>query len=388
MGGLSATGRDEAFAPESVLEALPCGVIVVDPDGRALGTNQMARELLPDLPENGTGRCHELLACNRPGGPCTLGCLAARAAGAAGPLPEFRVDVRGNGPASAVWVIAAPLLHQPGAVLHLRPGDAKDRRRRSDPHWLAGPSLRIHVLGRTRVQSAEDELGGEWLHQRPGELLKLLVCERGRMVPADKIAESIWPGGGPQAVSNTRHFVHRLRDRLEPGRSGHGQSSFIVGVAGGYTIDRERVWIDADEFEQEVKDGLKALQRVDTDEARARLERALELYGGDLLADEPYADWAYGERDRLRGLAIRALHTLLVMARERDDIEAATMHLTRLTELEPFDSAIHRELLGALLAQGRRSDAHRRYAGFAARIRREFGEELDFDLKSLAPPAA
>jgi DNA-binding SARP family transcriptional activator len=380
---------DEGFAPRPVLEALPCGVVAVDSEGAVLGSNRAARGLLPGLETTkAPPRCNELMPCNEPGGPCEAGCLAIRAAGGDEALPEFRVDVREGGAASAVWVTGAPLRHRPGAVLHLRPGNAKDRRRRTDPHWLTGPKLRIQVLGRMRIESDEGEIGGEWLHQRPGEILKLLICERDRVVPVDEIAEAIWPDSGRRALGNTRHFIHSLRSKLEPKRTRHGHSSFIIGRSGGYAIDRDRIWIDADEFEEAVEAGLAGLQRGDGEKARERLEHAMTLYGRDLLADEPYADWAYKERDRLRELATRALHVLVKMAREREDADSHLGHLSRLADLEPFDSCVQREFLAALLLAGRRSEAFRRYGAFAARTRREFGEEPDFTLKSLGPPGA
>ena len=379
---------EDPLAVRSLLDALPCGVVAVGPRGELLGANRAAHDLLPGL-ESDARRCGDLMPCSGPDGPCGAGCLAARAAQSDEALPEFRVDVaRGDGPASAVWVTGAPLRHRPGAVLHLRPGDARDRRRRTDPHWLAGPRLRLRVLGTTRVESEHGDLGGEWLHQRAGQLLKLLVCERRRVVPVDEIAETIWPGSGRTALGNTRYFVHRLRSRLEPAREGHGHSSFVIGTAGGYAIDRDRVWIDADEFERLVEEGTKALARLDTENARRLLEQALELYGGDLLADDPYADWAYAERDRLRELATRSLQALVVVAREHGDSRAVSRHLLALAELEPFDSAVHRELLADLVAQGRHSAARRRYATFVARVRREFGQEPDFTLKCLGPSSA
>lgn len=368
-----------------VLDSLPCGVVTVDAEGEVRAANRTARQLLPGLQGGSPTRCSELMPCSQPGGPCVAGCLAIRAARSPEPLPEYRVDIRGEGPGSAVWVTCAPLLNEPGAVLHVRPGNAKDRRRRTDPHWLTGPRLRIYVLGRMHVEYEGGTLDGEWLHQRPGQLLKLLVCERRRVVPVDEIAEAIWPDSGREALGNTRHFVHRLRSTLEPVRKGYGRSSFVIGSSGGYALDRDRVWIDADEFERSAEEGLRALERVDCCVARGRLEHAVSLYRGDMLADEPYADWASDERDRLREIAIRALQALILMARERGDLAAATAHLQKLAELEPFDSAVQRELLIALLEQGRRSEALRRYAAFAARLRREFGQEPDFTLKSLGP---
>jgi len=133
------------------------------------------------------------------------------------------------------------------------------------------------------------------------------------------------------------------------------------------------------------------MDRLDQPTATRHLEHAIDLYRGEFLADEPYADWAYDERTRLASLATYALRVLIVLAHERGDELAAINHLERLSELEPYDSAVCRELVTALLYAGHHSEAKRRYTGFARRLRREFGEEPGFDLKSLrvspGPPA-
>ena len=90
-----------------------------------------------------------------------------------------------------------------------------------------------------------------------------------------------------------RHFIHSLRDKLEPDRPKRAPSSFIAAVQGGYAIDRRRVQIDADEFEEAAKKGIDAARRGATADAEAELGKALELYRGDFLSDEPYAEWAY-----------------------------------------------------------------------------------------------
>jgi DNA-binding SARP family transcriptional activator len=238
------------------------------------------------------------------------------------------------------------------------------------------------------VDSPEGPLGGKWLQQRPGHVLKYLVCERNRVVHAEEIAEALWPGAGPQALNNVRHFIHALRDKLEPDRPKRAPSSFIVAVQGGYAIDRRRVQVDADDFEAAADAGTAAAREGAVEEAEAQLRAALGLYRGEFLADEPYADWAYGERDRLRGIAIDCLRLLATLLAKRGDIEAAAEPLEQLAELEPYDAEVHKQLLTAWLRLGRRTEAARRYTAFRMRMLREFGEEPDFELAELTAISA
>ena len=90
--------------------------------------------------------------------------------------------------------------------------------------------------------------------------------------------------------------------------------------------------------------------------ARARLARAVDLYRGDFLAEEPYADWARSERDRLRALAAEALRTLGAFEREAGDLDAAAAYLERLADLEPFDTDVHRQLIALCLERRRHSE--------------------------------
>jgi len=369
-----------------VLDGLPYGIVVLDGNRCVRNANASAVKLLWDIDRGGPpAHCHELFACRAPGGPCEQGCLAERAALAAEPLPEIRIDTPSRGGSSALWVTATGLPLGDGVVLHLRPGDARDRRRRSDPHWLNGPELRITALGRTWVDSRETPIGGQWLGQRPGHLLKYLVCERNRVVHAEEIAEALWPSGGRQSLNNVRHFMHALRQKLEPQRQRGAPSSFIVTVQGGYALDRRNVRIDADEFEAAARDGLAIANGTDQDLALERLDQALRLYRGDLVADEPYAEWAYVERDRLHSVAAHALRTMSGLLLDRRDLPSASDALERLTELEPFDSDAHRSLFSVWLGQGRRSESVRRYAAYKARLAREFGEAPGFALSEIEP---
>ena len=368
----------------NVYEQLPYGLVVVDEQGNVISANPAAIEMGWRSSDGEPPTvCHEMFACQAPQGPCHQGCLVQRAAQLGAPLPEIRIDTRPGAPVSALWVTAAPLGLEAGVLLHLRPGDSRDRRRRSEPHWIKGPELTIKALGRIRVDSREGPLGGNWLQQRPGHILKYLVCERDRVVQAEEIAEALWPFSGRSALSSVRHFIHGLRDKLEPGRSARTPSRFIVTVRGGYAINRRHVRIDADTFTEAARGGLDAAERGEDELAAQLLELSISLYRGDLLEDEPYAEWAMAERDRLRALATSGVRTLARLALARSDRDAAIGHLERLAEFEPFDSEVHRELLRVLLSAGRRTEALRRYSTFRARVSREFGAEPEFALADL-----
>jgi DNA-binding SARP family transcriptional activator len=372
---------------EDLLSLTPFGILVFDRHGRLTAHNPASEQLLGGFSERwytAAPRCCDLLGCRRRGSALEGCCILDLARSADGPLPEIRVDLAADHEPGAVWITLAPLgTVSPMVLVTVRPGQHGDRRRRTNPHWISGPRLTVGVLGRTAVASAETPLEGQWLQQRSGRLFKYLLAHRDRLVPTDELAETFWPEGGHAGLTNVRYFIHVVRDQLEPGRARRAPSAFVVAENGGYRLERSRIDVDADRFESLVSRGLAAAARGDPDAPRLLLEAA-ELYQGDFMAEEPYAEWALSERDRLCTLATEALRTLVWIAASTKHHEAAAAHLKRLAALEPFDVQIQRELLSLYLRDGRHSQAKRLYASLRARMRQHFGEELDFTLTELA----
>ena len=134
--------------------------------------------------------------------------------------------------------------------------------------------------------------------------------------------------------------------------------------------------------------GLDAAGSGDPEQARTQLEAGLALYGGDFLADEPYAEWATAERDRLRQLAARGLRALSDVQEQAGELDAATDTLDRLVAMDPYDLDVQRTLLALCLRRGRRTDAVRRYTALRRRMLGLFGEDLDFTLADVQGPDA
>lgn len=381
----SALGLRTPIPYRAVFEFFPAGIVVVDSRGRVQGTNLRAKGLFGSLLERDRLRCCDVFDCRRAGTPLAEHCITELALNHEGPLPELRVDLPADDAARSVWVTGSPYGGaDPAVVFQVRPGVAGDRRRRTEPHWMGGLQLRIFTLGRSRVESGEGPLAGEWLGHRPGHVLKYLVCHRERIVPTDELIETFWPESGRKGVTNVRQAVHTLRDRLEPDRARHGGSAFVSARSGGYELERGFVWIDADDFEISLREGQRAQARGDVETAEAALSRAAGLYRGDFLAEETYAEWAFSERERLRGMAAQTLRGLSELRATQGDLEGATEQLHRLGELEPYDMDVQRDLLALLLRRGRHAEAARRHELLRRRYLKTFGTEPPVDLAEIS----
>jgi DNA-binding SARP family transcriptional activator len=364
-----------------IFDMFNSGVLVVASDRRVLTWNLAVIRLLGDAVKADI-TCCDVFGCRRPDTPLADTCLSERALIAPpGPMAEIVVDVPGDpGKRVAVSTTAFGGGSNRSVLFELRPVQTAATR-------IVGPAdadvLHIQTLGETVVRSGSAEWRGGWLDQRAGRLLKLLVAHRFTPVHGEVIAEMLWPNGRAGTSNTVRHFVHTLREKLEPHRTRYQASSFVVARNGGYVLNRDRVRVDADEFESEVKAGLFAFSQNRRNEANERLRRAMELYCGDFLAEERFEDWAIAERERLRDLATKPLRVLSTMSQDPDE---AAGFLERLAEMEPLDVDIHRELMRTWMLQGRRGRAIRHYRVLQSRLMRELGERLSFDLADLTAP--
>jgi DNA-binding SARP family transcriptional activator len=370
---------------QEAFNSFPYGLLVLDREGRVVSCNEEASRLIGELGLSTAGlTCCALLGCGRPHTVLAHGCLTEMALHESGVLPDVRVEIQSSTGPAALWVAGGAVgPDRERVALQLRAGAAGDRRKRSDPNWEVGPTLRIRTLGRTVVEAGGRPIGGAWLDQRAGQLLKYLVAERHRSVTCDQIGESIWRNADYGVAGSVRFCVHALRRKLEPQRGSREPSDFIVACAGGYRLKLDQIELDVDEFETEVTAGLDAV-KDDPAAAARHLEAGLALYGGEFLADVPFAEWATPERYRLHDLASRALGALAELHAQAGDLDSTRRSLERLATLQPYDEDVHRRLMELEISHGHASDAIRRYAALRSRLRRTFGHDPAFTPADLA----
>src|SRR5688572_8741259 len=162
----------------------------------------------------------------------------------------------------------------------------------------ASSVLEIHLLGPFRV--AVDGLPVEerrWSRRKPKLLVKLLALQPHHQLHREQIAELFWPGSDPEAAANNLHkAIHLARHALEPALKPGADSRFIITEDQQVMLRApEKLWIDADAFEELAA---RALKVADV----GAYDAALGLYAGDLLIEDPYEEWAGARRERLRGV--------------------------------------------------------------------------------------
>jgi DNA-binding SARP family transcriptional activator len=379
-GGGGGRSPQPELVDQALLSAIflsfPAGILVVDRTGTVIAYNRAVAEAFAN-PTAGQDTCCLLLGCREEGRLGQGGCLTQLALDSDGPLPPIRF----NPPASTngeLWITAVTFDESGSRVVFLVRPLPRDRLNGHRPQ----AALRISLLGPTVADAEGSPIAGDWLHQRPGQLLNYLALRRDRVAHTEQIAEALRPDSGANASNAVRHLIHVLREKLEPERV-RAASSFVLQQGRGYRLNPATVRVDVDEFEAHVRVGLLAFAEGNREVAGKRLERALALYRGELLADLPYAEWALLERERLRELAGRSLRALVSLRLDEHDLDAAEACMERLAEMEPFDTEIQRQHITLCMKRGRYSRASRLYALFQRRLLQEFGEAPAFELAEI-----
>jgi SARP family transcriptional regulator, regulator of embCAB operon len=198
---------------------------------------------------------------------------------------------------------------------------------------LLGPML-VTLNGR-RVDTTSS--------RRTRYLLAYLLLHRRSAVPRDVLMETFWPDSRPEAARNSLHValtgVRRVLGRAWPGE-------VLVRRHGSYQLVPELpIWVDVDEFERFCGDGRRA-DRLGADElALAAYAAADRLYGGDLLAEDPYADWASWSRESLRLDLLDVQRRLAELHAAAGDHAAAVLVARRALEIDPCNEPLHRQLM-------------------------------------------
>jgi len=181
---------------------------------------------------------------------------------------------------------------------------------------------------------------------------------------------TFWPGTSPEAARNSLNVaIHGLRRTL---RTVARDRLVVIHQDGAYFIDPTLdVWVDAEVFEDQLKSAHQHLIRGEPARAKADFEAAIELYGGDFLADDPYEEWALVTREQLRLSYLDCLDQLSRLRFNSGDYSGCIEACSKILACDSCREDAHRRLMRSYSRQGQLQLALRQYNTCAAILRRE-----------------
>ena len=230
-------------------------------------------------------------------------------------------------------------------------------------HLLSRPRLKIITMGSFRVFRGDAMIrANEWKGTQSKLLLQALLSHGSGGAQVDVLAEDLWPEISPDAAGRRfKAVLHRLRTSLEPDMETRFRSSYLVLKGNQLGMNMDLCEVDTDKFQALVQDGEHRERAGDVKSALNCYEEAVNLYAGDFLADERYAEWAQRKRRELRQKYVGVLLKTARIYEERGSLSKAVRLYEKCIQADPALELGYQRLMSLYADTGKRSEALRLY---------------------------
>ncbi len=206
--------------------------------------------------------------------------------------------------------------------------------------------LRIHTLGRFSVQVDRQALTSstKGRHQRPLELLQVLIAFGGRGVHAELLSQALWPDTeGDKAQNAFDVTLYRLRQLIDL------KDLFLVHDR-RLTLNSDLAWVDVWSFERAVNHAERLLMnRLDEPgtawELAGSEEYLLSLYQGAFLERETTRPWTLSLRERLRSKLLRHVSEAGRAWETIGEWDRAIRYYRKGLEIDPLMETLYQRLM-------------------------------------------
>ncbi|MFE6165042.1 BTAD domain-containing putative transcriptional regulator [Streptomyces sp. NPDC056486] len=207
-------------------------------------------------------------------------------------------------------------------------------------------------------------------------LLIRLALEAGRTVSIGSLAAALWPDDLPV---NSAHAVQSLVSRL---RRALPTGTPLESSTNGYCLDIPQDAVDSLLFEKLAREGSRALQKGEPQDAIRVLDEALGLWRGEPLASMSASAYMTGTVARLEELRLTALEDrATARVQTESELPRLIADLESLAALHPHRERLRTLLVRALHADGRSAEALGAYEQFRTWLANQLGTDPSRDLQ-------
>jgi LuxR family transcriptional regulator, maltose regulon positive regulatory protein len=244
-------------------------------------------------------------------------------------------------------------------------------------HRSTLPILKIETLGGFRViRSGSSVKEEEWHGSQAKNLLKAILAQGEEGVRKEVLKESLWPEGQPAKVEKIfKIALHRLRQVLEPETDKRYGYSYVRLKENRVSLDKGICEVDVDKFLALLKEGEQREESQQIEEALSFYQEAADLYRGDFLPDDSYAEWADSRREELRRKYLGLLFKTARIHEDRGAARRAISFYEKAVEVDPFSEEAYRRLMVLYAGMGKRNEALKIYRSCEKALREGLNTE-------------
>ena len=241
--------------------------------------------------------------------------------------------------------------------------------------------LRAYCFGNFEVYLNEKKLD-KWPSLKAKSLLKFLIGRRGKPIVKDVLVETLWPNCNPETGNNSlKSAIYALRQVLRQSQLNDDNETRCPVVQfseARYMLSPKlELWVDVDDFERMCMTGQRLEKQHDIEGATKYYELANELYRGDYLEDEPYAEWTLLRREALKDTYLAILCKLAGISFRADDYENCIMYSQRILAKDSCHEEAYRWLIRCYVSLGQRHRAQQWYNLCVATLKKELDSMPD-----------
>jgi DNA-binding SARP family transcriptional activator len=202
-------------------------------------------------------------------------------------------------------------------------------------------------------------------HRAARTVIKILAMAPGHRMHREQVLEFVWPDVGlSERLNRLGKALHATRRVLEPDLLPRAPSAYLKLEGELLSLHPVNVWIDADKFEFLAQSALESGSLL-------ALDAVNKAYGGELLPEDCYADWAMPRQDSVRTLYLDVLNELAAAREQAGQYRQAIGHVQEALSIDNTLEETHRFLIRLYALDGKRDRALRQFGYLKEMLQRE-----------------